>query len=285
MSQFVAASLIVSLVALLITGVIRGSSDRMSFLDIGQGNAVLLQEGTAQVLIDGGPGDAVIQKLEEEMPTFDRTVELLIMSHPQQDHFEGFLHVIDQYNVGAVIMPNAAAGSGLQDSFLQLLEEKQIPYRFAWAGQHISVGSMQLSILAPFDTPMARTIAHADLNNVSTIVRVDFHGMSTLITGDAEKIAEHVLVQNTPAELLNVDLLMAGHHGSSSSTYNELLKAASPAGVPISVGKNNKYGHPTPQTLQRLAAGSIPIWRTDAQGTIRFLWGNNQWFSEQMPIR
>lgn len=244
--------------------------DKVVVLDIGQGDSVLVQDNTNQVVIDGGPGATVLQRLSEEMPAFDKTIEVLVLTHPQQDHMEGLLHIIEQYNVGLVVLPKAAAESQIFQRFIALIEEHRIPYRFAWAGQQLLLGDAVIHILGPLDTTQARAATHVDLNNASTITRVDFHGMSFMLTGDAEQPAEHLLVQSTDSSLLNVDVLKAGHHGSRSSTSPEFLAATSPSAVVISVGKDNQFGHPHKETLDKIA--QLPVWRTDQIGSIRFLW-------------
>ncbi len=112
-------------------------------------------------------------------------------------------------------------------------------------------------------------------NNAAIITRVDFDSMSWLLTADAEAPVEHMLVTQTNLKLLNVDVLKAGHHGSKTSTTFELLQAATPASVVISVGKDNKYGHPNKETLQHLVG--IPTFRTDQNGSVRFIHTATGW--------
>lgn len=249
--------------------------DKVVFLDVGQGDSILIQNGIHQILVDGGPGAAVLEQLAREMPTFDKKVDVLILSHPQQDHLEGLRHVLERYSTELVVLPAATTESQLFQSFIDLLVDRNIPYRFAWAGQQLMVGDIHVQILAPFDIPAARTIARADVNNASTSLRVDFNNLSLLLTGDAEQVAEQLLVQHISPELLDVQILKAGHHGSNSSTHLPLLQATSPSAAVISVGADNRFGHPHPAVLERLAG--IPTFRTDEHGSIQFFYADQQW--------
>lgn len=249
--------------------------DKVVFLDVGQGDAILLQQGTQQVLIDGGEGTAVLTRLGEEMPYFDRRVEVMIVTHPDRDHLEGLVHVLDRYEVGMVLLPNAPHTSQLQEGWLAKLSESGVPFRFAWAQQKLMVGDIQIQILGPLNDANAQAAAQKAVNNASVLTRVDYRDLSLLLTGDAEQIVEHALVQHVSAEILDVDILKAGHHGSKTSTSSQLLAAASPRAVVISLGEGNRFGHPHPNVMQRLAP--YPVLRTDEHGSVRFLHLDGRW--------
>lgn len=264
--------------------------DKVVFLDVGQGDAILIQKGTQQVLIDGGPGMTVLRRLGEELPWFDRTIEVVILTHPQQDHVEGLVHVLERYKVGLVLFPQAAYGSQLASTWLQELIDRSIPYRFAWAGQELQLDGVRFSVLAPFADAEGQALVKKSINNASTTTRIDFPAvggagaLSFLMTGDAEAGAEKLLVERykgsgtlnleflTP---LDVDVLKAGHHGSKTSTTPELLAAASPSAVVVSVGADNRYGHPHPTAMERLK--DFQVWRTDEDGSVRFRHYGGNW--------
>lgn len=254
-------------------------SDEVAFLDVGQGDAILIQNGTRQVLIDGGQGMTVMQRLAEEMPWFDRKIEVIIATHPDRDHLEGLLHVLERYEVGLVLLPQMPHSSQLQSAWLDKLQElakhKKIVYRFAWAGQKLSFGDqLQLKILGPFADNGQIYVPGQKTNNAAILTRVDFNNLAFLLTSDAENAIEHKLVTKEN-KLLEVDVLKAGHHGSKTSTTQELLNAATPSAVIISVGENNRYGHPHPDVMKRLE--SYQVWRTDENGSIRFKYIDNNW--------
>ncbi len=310
------AGVLILIVAWLLLAAVPGPEDKVVFLDVGQGDSILLQNGTRQVLIDGGPGMTVLTRLGEEMPWFDRSIEVVVLTHPQQDHMEGLLHVLDRYEVGMVLLPKIAHTSQMQEEWLERIVEKDIDYRFAWAGQRLEVGEIAMRILGPIDSEEAKAAIKANLNNASMVARVDycsdetppslplsplrqgFEGqageaqgsaginapldkggiggisepvvgcLSFLLTGDIEKRVENILVQNTREDLLDVDVLKAGHHGSKTSTNEILIDKATPAAAVISVGSDNKFGHPHGEVLERLKG--MPIWRTDEVGSVRF---------------
>lgn len=282
------AGVLILIIILLLLAVVPGVEDKVVFLDVRQGDSILLQSKTNQVLIDGGPGMTVLRRLGEEMPWFDRRIEVVVLTHPQRDHMEGLLHALDRYEVGMVLLPKIAHTSQMQEAWLKRITSKGIAYRFAWAGEKIVAGDMMMTILGPFDTEAARAAARANLNNVAVVARVDYGGMSFLLTGDIEKRMERMLVleyarASSPrvfparaANVLDVDVLKAGHHGSKTSTNEILIDKAKPAAAVISVGADNKFGHPHPDVLARL--GDIPVWRTDEAGSIGFkLMDDGRW--------
>lgn len=246
-------------------------ADKVVFLDVGQGDSILLQQGTQQVLIDGGAGMAVLERLGEELPWFDRTIEVVISTHPDQDHLEGLLHVIARYNVELVLLPQIAHTSQLQAEWLRKLqhavETQETAYRFAWQGQSVVLRELNVTVLGP-GTDTIGLAARGTTNNASVLTRVDFGELSMLLTGDAEQKVEQALVDSTPLEALDVDVLKAGHHGSKTSTSVALLSATTPDLIVISVGAKNRYGHPHPTVLGRIA--TIPTLRTDEAGSVRF---------------
>lgn len=253
----------------------------MQMLDIGQGDSLLFQERNMQVLIDGGPGSAVLTRLAEEMPWFDRTIEVVVATHYDRDHLEGLLHVLSTYDVGMVIMPEySATTTNVKKEFIDLLTEKNIPYRFAWYGQSIRAGSLLLRVLSPIPGDEWVRLSKSKSNNASVIMRADITPtkeapMSFLLTGDAEVGIEKQLLASISPLALDVDVLKVGHHGSKTSTSADFLSAASPFASLISVGATNTYGHPTQEVLKRLEY--TQIFRTDQKGTVSFFFDRDSW--------
>ncbi len=256
-----------------------GVEDKVVFMDVGQGDAIILQNGTKQVLIDGGPGREVLERLGEEMPWFDRRIEVVILTHPEADHITGLLHVLNKYEAGLILFPRVVHSSGLQEKWLEAVDESGAKWHFAQAGQSLEVGDMLFSFLGPLNIEGMDTAVRASLNNVSVIARVDYGSLSFLLTGDAERRVENMLVREvkrkTHLNVLDVDILKAGHHGSKTSTHNYIINAASPQAAIISVGADNKFGHPHPDVLARL--GDVLIWRTDQEGSISFVRLSEGW--------
>lgn len=289
---------------------------KVVFLDVGQGDAILLQDGGAQVLVDGGPGMDVLSELAREMPYWDRRVEVLVLSHPQKDHMEGLLHVLERYEVGLVLLPEAGAEAQMQERWLELIAERNIPYRFARAGQKVEAGGIKIEILAPLEGDAAAAAIKSDINNASVVMRVEMGGLaglgftpslspsemgsntlSFLLSGDAEKRVEKLLVEkyhqpdSIPGDdagiagtgLLDVDVFKAGHHGSKTSSSAELLTAASPQAVVVSVGKENSFGHPAPEVLDRF--GEVPVFRTDTDGAVVWQLSGGEWLVKTRDLK
>lgn len=257
---------------------------QIAMLDVGQGDSMLLQDGTLQVLVDGGPGAQVLQRLGEELPWFDRTIEVIVATHFDRDHVEGLTHILGRYNVGMVLLPRYHPTTDVGRQFIQQLIDNNIPYRFGWYGQALTAGGMQFRTMSPIPGTEWERLSARKSNNASIIMRADVtqkgsHGTqssaSLLLTGDAEKEIETQLLDSVPSHAFNVDILKVGHHGSKTSTSAEFLAAASPSVSLVSVGSDNTYGHPTAEVLRRLA--NTHIFRTDQNGTISFFFDGTSW--------
>lgn len=251
---------------------------KVVFLDVGQGDATLLQDGNYQILVDGGPGMKVLEELGEQMAWMDKRLDVIILTHPQEDHMEGLVHVIERYKVGLVIIPRVATDTLLQKEWLKRIQEKGIDWRFAWAGQRILTDDMEVNILAPFDDGVVVN----NVNDASVVARVDFGNknigadhLSFLLTGDAEKKVENILLARTEPGLIDSDVLKVGHHGSKTSSTPAMVKAVAPQAAVISVGADNKFGHPAQEVLDRLK--DIPVWRTDEDGAVEFSYLKDGW--------
>jgi competence protein ComEC len=243
----------------------------VSFLDVGQGDAILIQKGSQQVLVDGGPSpQAVCLGLGEKMPFWDRTIELVVLSHPSADHVTGLVEVLNRYRVEQVLYPEMAFESGVYDEWLGLVEEKGIKATLAQAGQQIDLGEgVLIEVLNPPDPPLSDT--DSDVDNNAAVLRLSLDEVSFLLTADIMWEAEFELLYNRTN--LRSTVLKVAHHGSNTSTTPEFLAVAHPELAVISVGADNEYGHPTEEVLERLRGlvGEENIYRTDEDGTVEFI--------------
>jgi competence protein ComEC len=243
----------------------------VSFLDVGQGDAILIQRGSQQVLIDGGPSPQTLtRELGEHMPFWDRTIELVVLTHPHEDHLSGLVEVMERYRVERVLYTDTEYDSPLYEQWHKLLDDNDIAVTPARAGQEAELGEgITISVLHPPPTLMAGT--GADANNNSVVLHLEAGRVSFLLTGDIEQEAEFWLIYNG-AELAST-VLKVGHSGSHTSTTPEFLEAVGPQVAVISVGKDNSYGHPYGGVVARLEAtlGEENLFRTDEQGTIEFI--------------
>jgi competence protein ComEC len=192
---------------------------------------------------------------------------------------EGLVHVLERYDVEFVLLPRMPHTSDLQKEWLhqlkEAIEQQQVQYRFAWDGQELRISEdLLVRVLGPFSEEGEIVAPAGKTNNAAIVTRVEFNDFSFLLTSDAEAVTERMLVERRGAEL-DVDVLKAGHHGSKTSTTAELIGAATPASVVISVGKDNRYGHPHPTVIERLKG--YTVFRTDEHGSVSFLHQKGKW--------
>ena len=242
-----------------------------SFLDVGDGDAILIQRGTRQILVDGGPSpQAITLALGKEMPFWDRTIDLVILTHPHADHIIGLIEVLNRYRVGQVLYSELEYDSDVYDEWLRLLEEKKVDSTPARAGQQIEFGAdVTLEVLNPQTPVLSGT--ESDIDNNGIVLRLEMGAVSFLLTADAMWQLEYELIARRAN--LKATILKVAHHGSSTSTTPEFLSVVDPQMAIISVGEDNPYGHPTSEVMERLIAilGLENIYRTDEHGTTEFI--------------
>jgi competence protein ComEC len=243
----------------------------VSFLDVGQGDAILIQKGNQQVLVDGGPSpQAIGLGLGEKMPFWDRTIELVVLTHPSADHIAGLVEVLNRYEVKQVLYPDLDFKSEIYDEWLRLLEGENIECTIAQAGQQVDLGEgVVIEVLNPAVPFLSGT--ESDVDNNGVVLRLYMGKVSFLLTADTMWEAEFELIARR-ANLASTVLKVA-HHGSNTSTTTELLAAVNPQLAVISVGEDNRFGHPTDEVMTRLIEriGAENIYRTDKQDTVEFI--------------
>lgn len=242
---------------------------RITVFDIGQGDSIFIEaENGNQVLIDGGPSSAVLGKLGSAMPLGDRSIDLILLTHPHVDHVGGLIEVLKRYDVGMVIESGANYSTSEYREWHAMLEQKHIPVVIARAGQKIRLSpKAALDILTPFQS--FENISLKNAHDSMVVSKLTYASSSVMLTGDAEKYLEFRLLLSGAD--LKSDILKVGHHGSKTSTTADFVAAVSPRYAVISVGRKNRYGHPTQQTLDTLAKFNITILRTDLDGDIEFV--------------
>jgi len=236
------------------------------FLKVGQGDSELAQlPGGVQILIDGGPDKSVLLELAKALPANDRYLDMLVMTHPQTDHFAGFFDIVERYKVGAFIATGREEETETWENFRKLLEEKQIPIILVEAGSKIIYRENLLEVLSPDQ----ELLVDKEINESSVILKLESQGIKALFTGDAGFLTENYLTTSQVVNL-DVDVLKVAHHGSKYSSGANFLAATTPLISVIEVGKNN-YGHPTEATLNRLKSIGSAVYRTDENGTVRLV--------------
>jgi competence protein ComEC len=221
------------------------------FLDVGQGDSALLTLADGNtIVIDGGPDWSTLERLGTYMPFFKRRIDILILSHPNSDHMVSFPEILRRYSVGTLVIAGTQYDSGIYHATLSGASLHGIPIVTMHAGQHINLGEDSIDVLWPPEI-MPKGF-DKDANNESLTVRFTHNGKRVLFTGDLESIVERTLVA-AHADL-KADVLKVPHHGSKTSSSDDLLRAVQPSIAVISVGRENTYGHPNPEVVARLKA-------------------------------
>lgn len=243
----------------------------ISFLDVGQGDAILIHRGRQQVLVDGGSSpQAITMELGKKMPFWDRTIELIVSTHPSADHIAGLMEVVNRYRVKKVLYPALDFESDIYDQWVRSVEEKDIESHIAQAGQRIDLGGGAIIEVLNPQTPLL-TDTYSDVDNNGVVLHIVMGEVSFLLTADAMWEAEFELIARRAN--LNSTVLKVAHHGSDTSTTPQFLAVVNPQLAVISVGADNTYGHPTDEIMARLSQriGSENIYRTDEDGAIEFI--------------
>jgi competence protein ComEC len=238
----------------------------LTMLDIGQGDAILVEAPSGHtLLIDGGPDpDLTLGRLGESLPFFHLRIDVVLLTHPHEDHVAGLVEVLRRYRVGLVLDAGRAFDNPSYARFLQLAGSR---LREARAGQRVALDARtSLLVLYPTQADADGPLPDEDINNASVVARLEFGAFSALLTGDAEAPVEARLADR--GLLTPVDVLKVGHHGSHSSTSAPMLSGARPVVALISDGVGNDYGHPAPETLHALAAAGARVRRTDLEGSV-----------------
>ena len=236
----------------------------VAFLDVGQGDAIFIESPTGrQMLVDGGPDAAVLGALNEVMPWLDRSLDVVVATHPDADHIGGLVPVLEAYAVERVLTTGATAETdifqGVYDAVLDEGSEVVLVRR----GSVIDMGGgLMAEVLFP-----EQVFEVGDRNVNSLVMRLEFGDTSWLLTGDAGIEQEEYLVETMP-EKIQVNVLKLGHHGSKSSSGDALLAATQPDVAVVSAGRDNRYGHPDKEVLDRLHRYGIPVLGTPTSGTI-----------------
>jgi competence protein ComEC len=245
-----------------------GRTTRITVLDVGQGDAILLETRTgARMLVDGGPDpDRVLIALDARIPPWDRRLDLLVLTHPHEDHVAGLARVLQRYRVGRVFEPGMRGPGPGWAAWSGLLRDGP-PHGVLLTGARLRLGEVSMRVLwpdpgaVPLDPPNGGTA----INNVSIVLLGEANGRRFLLAGDVEDgIDPTLLARGLP----RVDFLKVAHHGSRTATTQAFVDAVRPRVAVASAGAGNTYGHPAPSTLARLRDSGARVLRTDQDGSV-----------------
>ena len=240
---------------------------RVSFLDVGQGDAVLIEAPNGnQLLYDAGPpSGATLRELGRIMPFWDRSIDVAVLSHPDLDHIGGYPEVFKRYDIGVAVQSGASSDNGVHDAVQVAIASEDAGHIVARRGMTIELGGgVFADILYP-----NRDMVGEETNSASIVLRVRYGETAFLLSGDLP-IEEENKLAKMYGDKLSADVLKLGHHGSRTSTSPYWLSAVGPDMAVISAGKDNRYGHPHKEVLDILKEKNIPSLTTFEEGTITF---------------
>lgn len=244
---------------------VSGEGMYVHFIDVGQADCALLECDGEFMLIDGGnrdDGQLVVSYLQQQGV---EELAAVVCTHAHEDHVGGLPSVLAVYPTNAVYAPTKTYASNVYDDFMYYADQQRQDVRLPAPGTVLQLGQARLTVLGPTKT-------YAETNDTSIILRVDYGESSFLFTGDMEVAAENDMLdfweETGNGDIVNVDVLKVGHHGSDTSTGYRFLNAVDPEYGVISVGEGNTYGHPHEEPMSRLNQAGVTLLRTDEMGTI-----------------
>lgn len=245
------------------------------FLDVGQGDAILLHapDGTT-TLIDGGPDTSVLRALGSELPFFTRTIDLLVATHFDADHIGGLVDVLERYTVPQLLTIETEHDTPITRRFLELVRTQAPTVTYARRGQVFDIGAgVRLEVLSP-----ATDTTKLESNTASIVLKVAYGDHSFLLTGDAPKSIEEYMTITFGAHLQST-VLKVGHHGSRTSTAEDFVAEVQPQYAVVSASQDNRYGHPHVEVTDTLFNYGATILETARHGTVSFYTdGTDIWY-------
>ena len=238
----------------------------VAFLDVGQGDAIFVTApGGGQMLVDGGPNNSVLRELGKVMPFYDRSLDVVVATHADQDHIGGLVEVLKRFEVDLLVRSNTTSTSAVYLELENLIKEKNIKEEIITRPEILTMGlGVEFYILFP-----NQNTAGWETNDSSIVGKLVYGSTSFLLTGDSPLAVEKYLVTKY-GKILDSDVLKVGHHGSKNSSSELFVTAVSPEYSVISVGADNRYGHPSPEALKILTDFGSQILQTMDLGTIVF---------------
>lgn len=243
-----------------------GGNLEISFLDVGEGDAIFIKTPKGKsVLIDGGPSNEVVYKIDEILPFYSRTVDVMVVSHPHADHLTGLIEVLRRYKVKKIFMNNQDFENQENLVFNFEVKNKNMLINNLYEGQELNIEDLALVILWPRNS----CDSSDDLNNCSMVFRLSYRDFCAYFTGDInDKIQEEIMQDFNITECV---LIKIPHQGAENSISEDFIKIVNPEFGIISVGQDNNYGHPNENILSLLNNNKIKVLRTDVNGDIKVI--------------
>ncbi len=239
----------------------------VAFLDVGQGDAIFIQSPDGhQLLIDGGRDNAVSRRLGELMSFTDRTIDYVLLTHPDSDHIAGLIPVLERYQVDNIIRTQNESDTDVWESMEETMGHEEAKVYFAKRGQIYDLGGgVLLEILFPNIDP-----TNLESNTASIVARLVYGDTAFMLTGDSPQAIEEYLI-TLDANSLKSNVLKAGHHGSRTSSAPEFVEVVAPSYVVVSAGADNSYGHPHKEVLDTFNKAGVEVLSTAEEGNVIFV--------------
>lgn len=247
---------------------------KVFMFDVGQGDSFFIETKSGkQMLIDGGKDATVLSELSRAIPWWDKSIDIVLATHPDMDHIGGLDDVLKRYKVDLFVTSEVGGETDEYKSLMALVNKEKIPAYFVRAGMKFDFSDTEyFEVLFP-----DRDVKDWETNTGSVVGKFVSGERSILFTGDSPAPIEQYLAKSIPAKL-NVDILKLGHHGSRTSTTSAYLKATTPSLALISAGKNNSYGHPHKEVLDLLKQFNTPYLSTQTEGTVLLETDGVKWY-------
>lgn len=276
--SMLAFSAILAVILIVIIFFTRSDTLKVIFLDVGQGDAVLVEKGNIQILIDGGKdGKILLEKIGKHIPFWDRKIEMVVQTHPDQDHIGGLIDLFKAYDIETVMKTDVLSDSQTFAKLEDEIEKENSEIIKAESGEKINIADgAWLDVIFPLNS-MAES-HKKETNSSSVVMKLNFRESSFLFMGDLPSEQEKELLEEIRqrADDLKASVLKVSHHGSKYASSDAFLDAVKPGDAIVSVGANNAYGHPNSEVLQRLRSRGINIFRTDELNDIVYECQNSE---------
>ncbi len=242
---------------------------QVHFIDVGQGDSILIKDDTFAVLIDAGPNSSEEKLLSYLKDEGIKKLDCLVLTHPHEDHIGGADLIIDSIKIDSLLMSDCTQSSAAFENLLDSVENNNLTITIPLSGDKFSLGKLDFTVLAP------NSESYEETNNYSIVLKLDYGDTSFIFTGDAETLSEEEILKKFDESELKCDVLKAGHHGSFTSNSKDFVKTLSPEYAVVSCEIDNSYGHPHKEVLALFDENNIKVYRTDLDSSIVFVTDGN----------
>ncbi|OGY28236.1 MAG: hypothetical protein A3F33_02285 [Candidatus Woykebacteria bacterium RIFCSPHIGHO2_12_FULL_43_10] len=274
--------LVVLLLALALSwsalGSLPDSKLHLKVYDVGQGDSILITSPSGKrILVDGGTNNKIVSLLGKELPFFERKIDMVVLTHPHEDHLFGLIEVLKRYEVGQVWMEKVLHTTDIYLSWLNLMREKTTVVGAPKPGDEISFDDgLKIKVLWPPE----KVLEDEDLNKTSIVLLLEYKNFKALLPGDAGEESQPYTFPSVWGPTDKLSVLKVPHHGSKTGLSQDFLGLIKPEISIISVGAKNKYGHPAGEIIEKLESSGSKVFRTDKSGSVEVVTDGESWYTK-----